>query len=215
MYAPSGGWFTKIGPYDVERIDEASSLRAFLDHSIAPNKFLVHTIEGLWPQDGDFEVGRNTLNSNGFFPHFLVARDKAGVMRIGQFISTQVQGRACKAPGNTGTIQVEVGGKAASPFTGADASLTEAVRLLFQVITQLEKHMNKSRVCSCVNIYCYTLFICAATGNAWCVSSDRQYGAARLRTAIDVGRRQCAVARSRFSVERLERSRWSSTRACQ
>lgn len=133
MYAPAGGWFTRIGQFDVERIDEASSLRTFQDHNIVPNKFLVHTIEGLWPSHGDFEVGRNTLNANGFFPHFIVARDKAGVMRIGQFISTQVQGRACKAPGNTGTIQVEVGGQAVSPFTASDTSLAEAVRQLFQV----------------------------------------------------------------------------------
>lgn len=133
-YAPNGGWLSKVGAFTVERIDEASSLRAFSDHTTPPNKFLLHTIEGLWPALGDWEVGRNTLNTNGFFPHFLVGKDKSGVMRIGQFVSTQQQSRACKAPGNAGTIQVEIGGRAATPFAPNDPELTEAVRTLFQAV---------------------------------------------------------------------------------
>ena len=55
-------------------------------------------------------------------------------MRIGQFLPMTVQGRACRSPGNSGgVIQVEIGGKAALPFTHYP-ELVEPVRALFQTV---------------------------------------------------------------------------------
>jgi hypothetical protein len=48
-------------------------------------------------------------------------------------MSMNVQARACKSPGNVGTIQVEIGGKAGDPFTAKDW-LAEPVRALFQAV---------------------------------------------------------------------------------
>jgi hypothetical protein len=129
------GWLTRAGQWTVERIDSASRLRFFSGHSSPVNKFLLHTIEGTGG-NGDWEGGRATLDSKSFWPHFIVAKDRAGTLRIGQFISMAVQGRAARNPGNAGTIQVEIGGKAADPFT-SKAWLAEPVRALFQAVRQV------------------------------------------------------------------------------
>jgi hypothetical protein len=126
------GWLTRVGQWTVERIDTASRQRFFSSHTTPVNKFLLHTIEGTGG-NGDWEGGRATLDSKSFWPHFIVAKDRSGVVHIGQFISMAVQGRACKSPGNVGTIQVEIGGKAADPFTNKDW-LAEPVRALFQAV---------------------------------------------------------------------------------
>jgi hypothetical protein len=126
------GWLAHVGRWPVERIDGASRLRFHSSHAVAVNKFLLHTIEGSGG-NGDWEGGRATLDSKSFWPHFIVAKDRAGQLRIGQFLAMNVQGRACKNPGNAGTIQVEIGGKAANPFTSQDW-LAEPVRALFQAV---------------------------------------------------------------------------------
>jgi hypothetical protein len=86
------------------------------------NKFLLHTIEGTGG-NGDWEGGRATLDSKSFWPHFIVAKDRSGVAahRPVHF-DGRAGSRACKSPGNVGTIQVEIGGKAADPFTSKDVA---------------------------------------------------------------------------------------------
>jgi hypothetical protein len=76
------------------------------------------------------------LNSKNYWPHFQVAKDRTGKLRIGQYMSMNKGGRASVAPGNDGTIQVEIGGKAANPFTNQEW-LWEPVRALFQAVRQV------------------------------------------------------------------------------
>jgi hypothetical protein len=129
--APAG-WLSRAGEWVVERIDGKAKLRSFAAHTSRVNKFLLHTIEGTGG-NGDWEGGRSVLDNKAFWPHFIVAKDRQGKVHIGQFMSMNVQARACKSPGNVGTIQVEIGGKAGDPFTAKDW-LAEPVRALFQAV---------------------------------------------------------------------------------
>jgi hypothetical protein len=94
----------------------------------------LHTIEGAWPKYGDFEGGTSTLDSHGYWPHFIVAYDRSGRIRIGQYLPMSYYARALTTGNSDGVVQVEIGGKAASPFTSNDAGLTAAVKQLYAAI---------------------------------------------------------------------------------
>lgn len=97
------------------------------------------------------------MDASRFWPHFLVAKDESGVVRIGQYLPLDYSGRALKWGNRDGVIQVEIGkksqkfgprylcfffntnpsagGKAASPFTTHDPALTRAVSSLYQALS--------------------------------------------------------------------------------
>jgi len=126
-------WLTQAGSYTVERLDR-SGRREVVNFNRPVDKFVLHTIEGRWPSSGDWEVGTNVLDGNHYWPHFIVARDYSGRVRIGQYLPMDVGAYALETGNTDGTIQVEVGGKAERPFTENDAELTAAVRALFQAV---------------------------------------------------------------------------------
>jgi hypothetical protein len=127
------GWLSRAGEWVVERIDGTASLRFFSRTRRASTSFCLHTIEGTGG-NGDWEGGRarcSTPSRSGRTSSS--PRIAQGKVHIGQFMSMAVQARACKSPGNVGTIQVEIGGKAGDPFTAKDW-LAEPVRALFQAV---------------------------------------------------------------------------------
>jgi len=95
----------------------------------------LHTIEGAWPRHGDFEAGTSTLDAHGYWPHFIVAYDRSGRLRIGQYLPMGNYARALTTGNSDGVVQVEIGGKAASPFTSNDAGLTDAVKQLYRAVS--------------------------------------------------------------------------------
>jgi len=97
-------------------------------------KFCLHTIEGAWPRYGDFEGGTSTLDAHGYWPHFIVAYDRSGTVRIGQYLPMGNYARALTTGNSDGVVQVEIGGKADSPFTANDARLTAAVKALYAAV---------------------------------------------------------------------------------
>jgi len=130
----SATWLTQVGSFRVERLDKSRRAQ-FGRHSRAVDKFLLHTIEGTWPRNGDWESGNNALDRARAWPHFIVAKDRSGRIRIGQFIPLNVRGRALRGAANgDGVIQIEIGAKAAKPFTEHDAAITAAVRELFHTV---------------------------------------------------------------------------------
>ena len=94
----------------------------------------MHTIEGRWPSPGDWEGGTASLDGSKYWPHFIVAKDRQGVTKIGQYIPLEYSGRALSWGNRDGVVQVEIGGKAASPFTNNDPALTHAVSSLYQAL---------------------------------------------------------------------------------
>jgi len=135
--APGKGWITKAGKYTVERINRQGRAGR-VSFTSTVNKFLLHTIEGR-AGPGDYGIGTRVLDGIKAWPHFIVALDDNGKMRIGQYLPMTEGGRALRAPGNNlGTIQVEIGAKAASPFTQSgfkyQAVFTEAVAMLFAAV---------------------------------------------------------------------------------
>lgn len=102
------------------------------------NKFLLHTIEGTGT-NGDYEAGTRVLDQAGYWPHFILALDRSGNMRIGQYLPLSITGRALVSPANQlGCIQVEIGALAGNPFTESGyqhhAIFTEAVGELFAAV---------------------------------------------------------------------------------
>jgi len=133
---PTGGkWLSSAGSYTVEKLDRTGR-KSVVSHTNTVNKFLIHTIEGAWPSNGDWEGGTTTLDKYGYWPHFIVAKDRSGKIRIGQYLPLDQGGRALVTGNQDGCIQVEVGGKADRPFTSADSGLTEAVKVLFAALRQ-------------------------------------------------------------------------------
>jgi len=131
---PSGGkWLSSAGKFTIEKLDRTGR-KAVVSHTSTVNKFLVHTIEGSWPSNGDWEGGTTTLDQHGYWPHFIVAKDKSGKLRIGQYLPLDQGGRALSTGNQDGVIQVEVGGKADRPFTSADGDLTAAVKALYAAV---------------------------------------------------------------------------------
>lgn len=107
-------------------------------HQVPVNKFLLHTIEGTGT-NGDYEAGTSVLDREGYWPHFILALDRAGNMRIGQYLPLSITARALVSPANQlGCIQVEIGALAGNPFTEAGYQhhtvFTEAVGALFAAV---------------------------------------------------------------------------------
>lgn len=126
-------WISRAGSYTVERLDR-SGRRSAVRLTQPADKFVLHTIEGRWPQTGDWEVGTQVLDGSTYWPHFIVARDYSGRVRIGQYLPLDVGGYALETGNADGAIQVEIGAKAERPFTSNDAEITAAVRALFQAV---------------------------------------------------------------------------------
>jgi len=123
-------WVTTAGPNAVEKLDRTGR-RSEIPHQRTVTKFLLHTIEGRYPNNGDFEGGTSTLDSKGFWPHFIVARDQSGAMRMAQYLPLSVGGYALRGNNRDGVIQVELGSKAGMPFTEVDPTITAAVKFLY------------------------------------------------------------------------------------
>ena len=132
--AAGSNWLTRAGPFQVEKLDRTNR-RTFYNHNRSVTKFLLHTIEGAWPRFGDYEGGTRTLDSIKAWPHFTVAYDRQGNLKICQYAPLNKRSKALKgSSGADGVIQVEVGGKAAYPFTEFDLHLTAAVRHLYRAV---------------------------------------------------------------------------------
>jgi len=131
----TGMWLTKAGHFTVENLDRTHKGYSTGPQSHALNKFLLHTIEGSWPKNGDWEGGTATLDQHGYWPHFIVARDKTGTLRIGQYLPMNNWARALETGNADGVVQVEIGAKAASPFTENDADITAAVKILYHAVS--------------------------------------------------------------------------------
>jgi len=141
-------FLTSAGRFPVTNLDR-DARRSTHKFSSVVNKFLLHTIEGSGGRC-DYEGGISTLDHSADWPHFIVALDCAGNLRIGQFLSLQVTARALKSTGNRlGTIQVEIGGLAAKPFTDPNvfshsAQIVEGVAALFQAVRAVYPAMSNS-----------------------------------------------------------------------
>jgi len=130
---PSAGkWLSSAGSFTIEKLDRTGR-KPVVSHTSTVTKFLLHTIDGVYPRNGDWEVGTNTLDEKGYWPHFIVAKDKSGKMRIGQYLPLDQGGRALVTGNQDGVIQVEIGGNADRPFT-SDAELTAAVKALYAAL---------------------------------------------------------------------------------
>jgi len=130
---PTGGkWLSSAGSFTIEKLDRTGR-KSVVSHTNTVTKFLLHTIDGIYPRNGDWEIGTNTLDQHGYWPHFIVAKDKSGKMRIGQYLPLDQGGRALVTGNQDGVIQVEIGGNADRPFTN-DAELTTAVKTLYRAL---------------------------------------------------------------------------------
>jgi len=129
------GWLDKVGPFNVIKMDHSRDTNGNPltgPMATAPNKFLLHTIEGAWPANGDYPNG--ALDSFKYWPNFIVARQSNGVIAVAQYFSIYSSSRALSHNNNAGVVQVEIGARADNPFTEQDWVLALTVRELYRAV---------------------------------------------------------------------------------
>jgi len=129
------GWLKQVGPFTVIRNDHSRDTNGASltgEMSTAPNKFLLHTIEGAWPSKGDYPNGN--LDSHKFWPNFIVARQPDGTVAVAQYFSMYSSSRALGSHNNAGIVQVEIGARADNPFTEHDWVIALVVRELYHAV---------------------------------------------------------------------------------
>jgi hypothetical protein len=96
---------------------------------------VLHTIEGAYPRDGDYDGGTRTLDRKNVHPHFILGYAKDGTLKVGQYLGMDVSGSALRSPNNSwGAIQIEIGVLARGPFTALDPPVAHAVKWLIHAV---------------------------------------------------------------------------------
>jgi len=125
------GWLKQVGPFVVIK-DDKSRLAETGAHTNAPNKFLVHTVEGAWPSPGDYPNG--ALNSAKDWPNFIVSRKAGGAVVVAQYYSIYSWSRSLVSHNLDGVVQVETGARADNPFTEKDWIIALTIRALYRAV---------------------------------------------------------------------------------